>query len=87
VIEGDILTHPLRVSGTSEFQRAVNDLKSQIEQLYPGTPNARWLAIRLLDGDARLQQALINGELAELVSGQKRADVSFSKKISVAGRQ
>jgi len=87
VIEGDILTQPLRVSGTSEFQRAVNDLKSQIEQLYPGVPNARWLAIRLLDGDARLQQALVNGELAELVSGQKRADVSFSKKMAVEGRQ
>ncbi len=87
VIEGDILTKPLRVSGTSEFQRAVNDLKSQIEQLYPGVPNARWLAIRLLDGDARLQQALINGELAELVSGQKRADISFSKKMAVEGRQ
>jgi ferrous iron transport protein B len=87
VISGEIQTKPLRVNGTDEFQRAVTDLKTQIEDLYPGVPNARWLAIRLLDGDARVQQAFMNGELAELVSGQKRIDVVFSKKMALEGRQ
>jgi hypothetical protein len=53
----------------------------------PGIPNARWLAIRLLDGDARVQQALLNGELGEIVARQQRADVQFSGKMSVEGRQ
>jgi GTPase len=87
VISGQIQTKPLRVEGTPEVQRAVSDLSQQIEQLYPGTPNARWLAIRLLDGDARVQQAILSGELATLVGDQKRADVSFSKKMAVEGRQ
>jgi ferrous iron transport protein B len=87
VISGQIQTKPLRIEGTPEVQRAVFDLSQQIEQLYPGTPNARWLAIRLLDGDARVQQAILNGEIASLVSSQQRADVSFSRKMSVEGHQ
>ncbi len=87
VISGQILTKPLRVEGTPEVQRAVADLSRQIEQIYPGTPNARWLAIRLLDGDARVQQAILSGEIASLVSDQQRADVRFSKKMAVEGRQ
>ena len=87
VITGDIATKPLRVGGTSEFQRAIEELVPMIEQVAPGIPNARWVAIRLLDGDARVQKALQNGELPELMARQRRADVSFSRKMAVEGRQ
>ena len=87
VIQGGIVTKPLRVEGTPEFQKAVNELAPMIEQAAPGVPNARWLAIRLLDGDAKVQQALLSGELGQRVARQKRADVQFSKKMSVQGRQ
>lgn len=87
LINGAIVTKPLRVGGTPEFQRAVNELVPMIEQMAPGIPNARWLAIRLLDGDSKVQQALISGDLAQLVQRQSQADVKFSKKMSVEGRQ
>lgn len=87
VIEGNIRTQPRRVEGTPEFQRAVNELVPMIEQLVPGIPNARWLAIRLLDGDARVQKALLSGELPELIARQRRADTSFSRKMAIEGRQ
>jgi GTPase len=87
VIEGKIETKPLRVGGTPEFQNAVKELVPMIEQMAPGIPNARWLAIRLLDGDARVQKALSTGELAGIVSRQQREDVQFSGKMSVEGRQ
>lgn len=87
VIDGSILTTPKRVEGTSEFQRAVNELVPMIENLVPGIANARWLAIRLLDGDARVQKALESGELPELMARQRRADVQFSRKMAVEGRQ
>jgi len=87
VIGGAIQTKPLRVQGTGNFQRAVGELSEQISALYPGIPNARWLAIRLLDGDARVQQAILSGEIATLTGDQQRADVSFSKKMAVEGRQ
>jgi ferrous iron transport protein B len=87
VISGDIKTKPLRVEGTPEFQKAVKELVPMIEQMAPGIPNARWLAIRLLDGDARVQKALSTGELGDIVSRQQREDVKFSGKMSVEGRQ
>ena len=87
VIEGEIKTEPKRVEGTPEFQRAVSELVPMIEEISPGIPNARWLAIRLLDGDVKVQQALLSGELSQLVSRQKQADVEFSRKMAVEGRQ
>jgi len=87
VIQGNIATKPLRVPGTAEFQSAVSELVQMIEQVAPGIPNARWLAIRLLDGDARVQRAITSGELGQIVARQTRADVRFSGKMSVEGRQ
>jgi GTPase len=87
VINGDIKTKPLRVEGTPEFQNAVKELVPMIEQMAPGVPNARWLAIRLLDGDAKVQQALMSGDFGQVVQRQQQADARFSKKMSVEGRQ
>ncbi len=87
LIKGEITVKPKCVEGTLEFQRAVNELVPMIEQVAPGIPNARWLAIRLLDGDARVQKAITSGELSEVVARQRRSDVQFSKKMSVEGRQ
>ncbi len=87
VIQGDIPTRPHRIEGTPELRRAVEELAPLIEQLAPGIPNARWLAIRLLDGDARVQQAIERGELADLVARQRRADTRFSRKIALEGAQ
>ena len=87
LINGDIVTKPLRVGGTPEFQRAVSELVPMIEKMAPGIPNARWLAIRLLDGDAKVQQALVSGDLAQLVQRQSQVVVQFIKKMSVEGRQ
>jgi GTP-binding protein len=87
VIDGETPTKPRRVQGTPEFQQAVSELAQMIESLAPGVPNARWLAIRLLDGDTRVQQALQSGELAELVAKQRRSDTRFSRKIALEGTQ
>jgi GTP-binding protein len=87
VIDGSIPTQPKRTEGNPEFRTAVNELVPLIEALVPGIPNARWIAIRLLDGDARVQNALLSGELPELVARQQRVDEGFSKKMAVQGRQ
>lgn len=87
VINGEILTKPHRIDGTPEFQRAVSELAPMIERLAPGIPNARWLAIRLLDGDTRVQNALLSGEMADLVARQRSADARFSRKIALEGAQ
>jgi ferrous iron transport protein B len=52
-----------------ELKRAVSQLVAQIEELYPGLPNARWVALRLLDGDKNIVEAILKGELGELSRG------------------
>lgn len=51
------------------IKRAADQLVAQIESLYPNLPNARWVAIRLLDGDERIAEALVKGELGDLRMG------------------
>jgi ferrous iron transport protein B len=87
VASGGISTKPLQISGTPEFQRAVAELVPLIEQAAPGVPNARWIAIRLLDGDAQVEEALTTGRLADLVADQTRRVDRFSRKIALEGAQ
>src|SRR5262245_20470553 len=63
VITGEIETKPRRTEGTAEVNAAIAELIPLIEAAAPGVPNARWIAIRLLDGDGRVEQALRAGEL------------------------
>jgi ferrous iron transport protein B len=87
VSSGEMHTDPLRVTGTPEFQRAISELVPLIESLAPGVPNARWIAIRLLDGDAEVEQALTSGRLVELVANQQDSAQRFSGKIALQGAQ
>ena len=87
VSAGRIETSPLRVAGTDQFQRAVAELVPLIDQAVPGLPNTRWIAIRLLDGDAEVEAALTSGRLSELAANQQRAVERFSRKIALEGAQ
>jgi ferrous iron transport protein B len=87
IISGEIATSPKRPQGTPEFNAAIAELVPMIEAAAPGVPNARWIAIRLLDGDARVERALRTGELAALVERQQRPDDRFSRKIALQGAQ
>ncbi len=84
---GTVVTKPLRVTGTGEFQRAVEELVPLIDRLAPGVPNARWIAIRLLDGDAEVEAALASGRLAQLSVEQQQAAPAFSRKMAIDGAQ
>jgi GTP-binding protein len=87
VITGEVETKPRRVNGTLEFQYAIEQLVPLIKSAVPDIPNARWVAIRLLDGDARVAQALSNGEFPEMIARQRQAGTQFSRKMAVQGRQ
>jgi GTPase len=87
VITGEIPTKPRRPEGTTEFNAAIAELVPLIEAAAPGVPNARWIAIRLLDGDVRVEQALRAGELTTLVARQQAPDDRFSRKIALQGAQ
>lgn len=48
------------------IRQAVQALTKKLTGLYPDLPNARWVALRLLDGDQDIAHALRHGRLAEL---------------------
>lgn len=67
VATGKTVCKPRRVKNESPaIRQAINRLVTQIKTLYPELPNARWVALRLLDGDQRIKEAMQNGELGEL---------------------
>ncbi len=82
VISGRFKTSPHRVRGHGAFQQAVTELLPLIEKAVPGLPNARWLAMRLLDGDHHVRQALLSGALADLAS-QEREQITPTNPLAV----
>jgi GTPase len=44
-------------------ERAVRTLSEQLERAYPGLPNLRWIALRLLEGDPSVERAVRDGTL------------------------
>ncbi len=64
---GEIVGRPKRVyHETPELDHAIRELESDILRIYPDLPNAKWVAMRLLDGDERIAEALQSGELGNL---------------------
>ncbi len=69
VASGEVRCRPKRVGGRAPaLQRAVGHLAGRVEEIYPELPNTRWVALRLLDGDPRIIEALSSGELEDLIS-------------------
>jgi ferrous iron transport protein B len=70
VATGKTVCRPYRVqSEPPELKRAIDSLVERINQSFPGLPNARWVALRLLDGDERIFAAVQAGELGDLSRG------------------
>jgi ferrous iron transport protein B len=70
VASGEVVCKPHRVRKLSpDLERAVGNLSAQIESSFPDLPNARWVALRLLDGDERIAEAVRKGELGDLSKG------------------
>jgi ferrous iron transport protein B len=85
VANGKTIGKPYRVKYDSpELKMAVTKLTSQIETAYPDLPNARWVALRLLDGDERIANALKKGEIGDLTHGDIE---SRAAQLQVIGNQ
>jgi ferrous iron transport protein B len=70
VASGEVVCKPHRVRQLSpDLDKAVLKLTAQIESSFPDLPNARWVALRLLDGDERIAEAVRKGELGDLSRG------------------
>jgi ferrous iron transport protein B len=74
VATGKIRCQPRRVrSEPPGLAHAVSQVADLVTRALPGLPNVRWVALRLLDGDERMIQALQSGELAALAGQAAQA--------------
>lgn len=68
VAMGEFVCKPYRIkSGNKELKHAVEKLTAKVLEQFPELPNARWVALRLLEGDQRMIDAVQNGEIATLI--------------------
>lgn len=77
VISGEFKCKPYRVDSFPRFfKNALTDLQTQIEEEYSGIPNARWIALRLLEGDQKIIDSIKSGEISMLI----KSNGNFSNK-------
>lgn len=80
VASGRVVPKPRRLQNEPpELRRAIKTLVEQLEQVYPGLPNARWVALRLLDNDERIIDALRRGELGALARLESQGEAGSPK--------
>lgn len=86
VATGETRTRPHRIDALSpHLERAVDELVHEIEAVYPNLPNSRWVALRMMDGDERIIEALQSGEIGSLTEGMPPlADSSQTIKLEAA---
>lgn len=67
VATGRTITTPYQVNyQRPEVEEAVSELEEDIKKAFPNLPNAKWVALRLLDGDERIIEAVRKRELGDL---------------------
>jgi ferrous iron transport protein B len=70
VSTGEAVCRPYRLKEESpSIRHALHSLVPQLEAAFPDLPNARWVALRLLEGDPSITRAVEEGELGRLTSG------------------
>lgn len=84
IATGQMACKPSRL--TSEppaLRRQLNTITRDLEEVLPALPNLRWVALRLLAGDAHIADALLKGELVQ--AGDERRTTTTRPVVSAAG--
>ena len=67
VAAGQFICKPHRLSSEiKDVSRAVDQLNKKISYAFPDLPNTRWIALRLLEGDQKVIDAIRSGEIGNL---------------------
>ncbi|MFQ5538395.1 MAG: ferrous iron transport protein B [Gemmatimonadota bacterium] len=76
VAAGEIVTHPRRLERHAPpVEHALAEMVSAVREVFPDLPNTRWVALRLLNGDEAVEEAVRSGELGRLVAGEDESDL------------
>jgi len=80
---GEVVSQPHRIEQRSPaLERAVGLVAKHLDGVYPDLPNREWVALRLLDGDEHVREAVLRGDLGhsgahgELAEGAEGAEAN-----------
>ena len=77
VVSGKYICKPHRIESRSQaLKQAIETLIEKIEARFPGLNNSRWVALRLLEGDPDMIEAVKNGELKTLIDESQLTPVT-----------
>ncbi len=72
VATGKYKCDPYRITyHLKEISDAVDELNQNLQKAFPDLPNTRWIALRLLEGDQSIIDAVRSGEINHLVIKEK----------------
>ncbi|MBK8945528.1 MAG: 50S ribosome-binding GTPase [Ignavibacteriae bacterium] len=67
VAKGEYVCNPHRIKGYSKrINKIIDQLSEKIKNVFPDLPNVRWVAIRLLEGDQTIIDAVKSGEIGKI---------------------
>jgi len=64
-----------------ELETSVCSIENDLKEMYPHLPNTRWIAIRLLEGDERISEALKNDEFEQLMSTLNQSPLDLQNEL------
>ncbi|HSG09865.1 MAG TPA: ferrous iron transport protein B [Longimicrobiales bacterium] len=78
---GRTATRPYRLERHQpEVESALTSVTAVVEEVYPGLPNPRWVAMRLLNADEAVAEAVMSGELGRLGDGADDAEAPLPER-------
>lgn len=75
------------ISIPEELENSVSVIEQDLQKLYPSLPNSRWIALRLLEGDERIIEALKNDEFTALLSSYKQGPLDLELELDEINRE
>lgn len=67
VVTGTYLCRPPKTkSHSKKLNQAIESVSKKIEEVYPELPNVHWVAMRLLEGDHSVMEAVRSGSIGDL---------------------
>ena len=69
VATGEFVCKPRRAwTESRKLKKALDTVAAKVKGAFPGVSNPRWVALRLLEGDQRIAEAIQSGELGSLAA-------------------
>lgn len=75
------------ISIPESLEPSILELEKELDLIYGDLPNKRWVALRLLEGDERIINALQNDEFQQLIKSYQHPPLDLQKELSLINKE